>query len=42
MTGPDFSVVKGADTAKRYNSIFSISGSNELGGERIDIRPSGG
>jgi hypothetical protein len=41
MMGPDFSVVKGADTAKRYGTIFRISGSNEQGGERIDIHPAG-
>ncbi len=42
MTGPQFTTVKGQDTAARYAKIFKISGSTDQGGERVDIRPSGG
>ncbi len=41
MTGPQFTTIKGQDTAARYGEIFHISGSTDLGGERIDIRPGG-
>ena len=39
MTGPDFTTVKGVDTATHYAEIFGISGSTDQGGERIDIHP---
>lgn len=41
MTGAKFTEVRGADLAKRYDQVFVRSGFTKLGGEKLDILPSG-
>ncbi len=41
MTGAKFTEVRGADLAKRYDQVFVRSGFTKVGGEQLDIIPSG-